>query len=272
MIRIAEIDLDTPYSLPADAISKFRDAGFIKLKDVFSPEELDHFRPGLTDVVLDKARDKGPLEQRDTYGKAFLQVTNLWEESALARQFVFGKRLARIATELLGTKGVRLYHDQALYKESGGGYTPWHVDQVYWPASSELTVTAWVPLSAVPLDKGPLSFAIGSHKLTTHRNLTISDESEKQIDRAMKLGDFPIDETPYDLGEISFHYGYTFHRAGPNRLEQPREVMTVIYLDSKMVMSEPRNKNQESDARRWCPGVKPGELIDSRLNPVLYST
>ena len=47
-------------------------------------------------------------------------------------------------------KGVRIYHDQALYKEPGGGCTPWHADGYYFPLSSEKILTAWVPLQPVP--------------------------------------------------------------------------------------------------------------------------
>jgi ectoine hydroxylase-related dioxygenase (phytanoyl-CoA dioxygenase family) len=56
-----------------------------------------------------------------------------------------------------------MWHDQALYKEPGGGFTPWHADQQYWPMASALCVTAWLPLQAVPMELGPLSFAPGSH-------------------------------------------------------------------------------------------------------------
>ena len=33
------------------------------------------------------------------------------------KEFVFSRRLAGIAAQLLGVHAVRLYHDQALYKE-----------------------------------------------------------------------------------------------------------------------------------------------------------
>lgn len=49
---------------------------------------------------------------------------------------------------------MRLYHDQALNKEPGGGYTPWHCDQYYWPVQSDKIVTAWVPLQ-VPHSPSP---------------------------------------------------------------------------------------------------------------------
>ena len=58
---------------------------------------------------------------------------NLWERDVDVRKFVFGTRLARIAAELMGVRGVRMYHDQALCKLPGGGPTPWHADQVRPP-------------------------------------------------------------------------------------------------------------------------------------------
>jgi ectoine hydroxylase-related dioxygenase (phytanoyl-CoA dioxygenase family) len=264
------VDIDTPYELGAGQIARFRKNGYIKLKNVFSREELERYRHEITHRVKELNKDSTPLEQRSTYGRAFLQIMNLWTHGGLPKEFVFGKRLARLATQLLGTKGVRLYHDQALYKEAGGGYTPWHVDQVYWPVSNENTVTAWVPLHAVPLENGPLSFAVGSQSLKFGRDMEISDESEKKMDEHLKLSDFPIDESPFDLGEVSFHYGYTFHRAGPNKLSYPREVMTVIYMDSEMRLIEPRSQAHRNDWASWCPGAKVGEVIASPLNPVLY--
>ena len=263
-------DINTPYQLSEAQIAQFRRDGYIKLKDVFTEAELEHYRHEITRMVKELNQDDTPLEQRGTYGKAFLQISNLWQHSEVVKEFAFGQRIARIATELMGTKGVRMYHDQALYKEAGGGYTPWHVDQVYWPLSNENTVTAWIPLHAVPLDNGPLSFSVGSQTIKENRDLTISDESEKLIDAQMKLSDFDIDESPFDLGEVSFHYGYNFHRAGPNKLDVPREVMTVIYMDSEMRLAEPKSVQQASDWNSWCKGAKIGEVIDTPTNPILY--
>jgi ectoine hydroxylase-related dioxygenase (phytanoyl-CoA dioxygenase family) len=268
---LTPIDLDRPYALTPEQVARFRQDGFIKLKNVFTQEQLETYRHEITGLVKELSAETQPLQKRSTYGKAFLQVMNLWTKSPRVKEFVFGQRLARIATELLGTRGVRIYHDQALYKEAGGGYTPWHVDQVYWPLSSEKTVTAWVPLHAVPMENGPLSFAVGSQRLTFGRDLEISDDSQKKIDEHLKLSDFPVQESAYDLGEVSFHLGYNFHRAGPNKLEYPREVMTVIYMDSEMRLAQPKNKAQQIDWDGWCPGAKVGEIIDTPLNPVLYS-
>jgi ectoine hydroxylase-related dioxygenase (phytanoyl-CoA dioxygenase family) len=265
------LDLDSPYEITADHISRFERDGYIKLKNVLSAEVLDYYGKEITRTVFLLSKQDKPLEERTTYGKAFLQVCNLWPQNDLVREFVFGRRLARIATELLQTRGVRIYHDQALYKEAGGGHTPWHVDQFYWPLATEKSVTAWIPLHAVPLENGPLMFSVGSQRMKVGRDLEISDDSEKKVEQQLKVSNLPIDETPFDLGEVSFHLGFTFHRAGPNTLPKAREVMTIIYMDQDMRLAAPKNQHQKHDGDGWCPGVKVGEIIDSPLNPVLYS-
>lgn len=210
-----------------------------------------------------------PLEERDTYHKAFLQVTNLWRTSDVARAFVFERRLADWAAELLGVERVRLYHDQALYKEPGGGITPWHADQFYWPLSSDRTITAWVPLQATPLEMGPLAFAAGSHRMGFGRDLEIGDESERSLRRALESGRFTEVNEPFELGEVSFHSGWTFHHTGPNTSSTARAVMTVIYMADGIRLLAPERKQHYADWEAFMPGVQPGEVVDSPLNPVL---
>jgi ectoine hydroxylase-related dioxygenase (phytanoyl-CoA dioxygenase family) len=183
---------------------------------------------------------------------------------------VSSPRLARIAAQLLGVQSVRLYHDQALYKEPGGGITPWHADQYYWPFSTDRCCTIWIPLQATPVEMGPLSFAVGSHRFEYGRDLAISDESETKLSEAIEEQGFDVSVEPYALGDASFHLGWTFHRANPNRTDIARRAMTIIYLDADMTVADPKNENQAGDMVSWMPGVKPGDVSETPLNPVLY--
>lgn len=264
----APATLDAPYALDHEQIARYRRDGYIKLKQVLDAETLAHYGRLIADFVADRARDLPPLEARGTYGKAFQQIGNLWEHDEAIRAFSFSRRLARIAAELMQCRGVRMYHDQALFKEPGGGFTPWHADQQYWPLASDRSVTAWIPLQATPVEMGPLQFAVGSHRLAFGRDLAISDESERLIGATLR--ELPKDETPYDLGEVSFHAGWSMHRAGPNATGAMRGVMTVIYIDVDMRLAAPRNGNQEGDRRRWAPGIEVGQVMASPMNPVLW--
>jgi len=262
-------ELDAPFIVTGKQIKFYAENGYLKLKQVLSPALLGHYRAAISARVAELSVGVLPIEQRTTYGKAFLQIMNLWTDSKEVKVFVFGKRLARIACELIGATGVRIYHDQALYKEAGGGMTPWHADQYYWPVSSDKVTTVWVPLQATPLEMGPVAFCEKSHRLQIGRDLEISGESELTLKEALKT--FCMEEGAFELGDVSFHAGWTFHRAGPNATDRPRAVMTIIYMDENMTLAAPRNKNQVIDTERWCPGVQIGEVLASPLNPVLYS-
>lgn len=262
--------LDIPYELSPEQIDFYRKNRFIKLKQVFDAETLAHFNQVITEQVDRMNKPTTTLAERDTYGKAFLQLFNLWRENDAVKTFVFSKRLAKIAADLMEVEGVRMYHDQALFKEGGGGITPWHADQYYWPLSSDKTITAWIPLQETPLPMGPLEFSAASHQIVEGRDLKIGDDSETIMAEKLRVTDFNHIIEPFELGEVSFHSGWVFHRAGPNVTDQMRKVMTVIYMDKNMVLKQPENKNQEIDWHTWCPGANVGEVIDTALNPVLY--
>ena len=264
--------LQKPYPLTADQVVQFREQGFLKVSNVFDAATLQYFEPEITRLTFaHNDLDGIPMEERDTYSRAFIQVGNLWEKSEAARRLTFSQRLAGMATELLGSSGVRLWHDQALYKEPSGGFTPWHADQQYWPMNSSLSVTAWIPLHAVPLEQGPLCFGRGSHRKRIGRDLPISDSSEALIQKEIQdQGVVEVIE-PYELGDVSFHLGWTLHRAGPNTTVLPRKVHTVIYMDCNMRLSEPSNPNQAIDHEKWTPSTAVGEVMNDPLNPVLFA-
>jgi len=259
------------YHLSQEAIDFYQKNRYIKLKNVFDAETLAYYKEVIGKKVAELNQVTTSLSERDTYGKAFLQIFNLWLEDEKIKELVFSKRLAKIATELMQTQGVRLYHDQALFKEGGGGITPWHADQYYWPLASDKTITAWIPLQAVPLEMGPLEFSAGSHQIVEGRELEIGDESENVLQKRLKVTDFQHIIEAFDLGEVSFHSGWVFHRAGANQTQEMRAVMTVIYMDKDMILKQPENYNQQHDWEKWCPTAEVGKVIDTHLNPVIYS-
>lgn len=267
----AAAQLNATYPLDEATIRRFQEDGFIRLPNVLSAETLAEYAPDISHVVDENNRLKDvPFEQRSLYDQAFVQVMNIWTRNKHVRELAFSKRLARIAAELMGARGVRMWHDQALYKEPSGGFTPWHVDQQYWPMSGPNSITAWIPLQPVPIEMGPLCFGRGSQRKRIGRDLEISAESERQIGDEVRKAKIDEVQEPYELGDVSFHLGWTLHRAGPNQTSQPRRVFTIIYMDVDMRLATPTNKNQQLDWETWTPSTQIGEVMADQLNPVLY--
>lgn len=265
------IDIDSSYPLSQDVIQSFDKNGFVKLKDVFTAAAIDYFGQEISRKVVELNTMHLPMDERNIYQKAFLKIMNLWQQGGLCREFVFGKRLAQIATGLLESKAVRLYHDQAFYKEPGGGVTPWRADLNDWPMAGNKVLTAWIPLQQTSLDMGPLAFAAGSHKFVYNHDMGWDEETQARIAATMRDNHFTVVEEPFDIGEVSFHHGATFHYARGNETDRTRAAMAIIYMDAEMRLKAPENAYQQINWYTWFPGAKIGEVISTPLNPILYT-
>lgn len=264
-------DLNDAYALPDEAITAFREQGHVCVRGLASADEVEAHRPGLLAAAPKGRYDHRPLEERDLYGQAFIQMFNLWRHDAAARAFVHARRFARVAAELMGVDGVRLYHDQALFKEPGGGFTPWHQDQFYWPLDTDHTITMWMPLVDVTPDMGAMEFASGSHRLGSVGDYEISEESEAKISDIVREQGFErAAYEPFAAGDATFHAGWTLHRAPANTSDRMREVMTIIYYADGTRVGALDHPNRRFDRDVWLPGCEPNELAASDLNPVLY--
>jgi hypothetical protein len=263
--------LASDYPLSEEAMARFRRDGHLLLRGVATKEEIAAFRPVIL-IARDRyGQEATPLAQRDTYGKAFLKGMNLWPKDEGVRQFVLARRFGNLAAQLLGVGGVRVYHDQALLKEPGGGITPWHQDQHYWPLATDDTVTMWMPLVDVTPGMGTMHFASGSHKDGYLGDMPISDAAEAKFEEYIRGKGYPIvPGAAMSVGDATFHYGWTLHGAPGNASNRTREVMTVIWYADGTRVGPLDNANRERDRDRWLPGLKPGDLAASELNPLVY--
>lgn len=263
-------DLSEPYPLSSEDIEKYQKDGHVTLRGVLKPDEVEAYRRAITEAVQRLNQESRPLEERDTYGKAFLQTMNLWEFDEAVAKFTLSKRFGKIAAELMGVDRVRLYHDQALFKEAGGGPTPWHQDQFYWPIECR-TTTMWMPLVPATTEMGTMKFAAGSQNEGYVTAIGISDESEQFFESYIADKNLEVHQSgTFALGDVSFHNGWVLHAAGANQTETMREAMTIIYYEDGATLIEPDHVNRQNDLARWFPDQKPGELAASRINPLVF--
>lgn len=269
--------LDATYAVPQHKIDSIRQNGHVTLRGVCSADETEPYREVIAEEVeRRKAGARGGIfntpvaERNDTRAKAFLQMENLWEDREELRGFSLAPRFGRIAAELLGVPKVRLYHDQALFKEPGGGHTPWHQDQFYWPLETDTTITMWMPLTDMGSEMGTLVFASGTHKDGPLANIGISDHSEETYKTLCKERDLPLAISELNAGDCTWHYGWTLHKSPGNVTDRMRQIMAVIFVADGTRITEPVNEKQPGDLAKWLPGQQPGERVGSPLNPIVY--
>jgi ectoine hydroxylase-related dioxygenase (phytanoyl-CoA dioxygenase family) len=133
-------------------------------------------------------------------------------------------------------------------------------------------VTAWAPAQAIPLEMGPLAFA---HPLDVHKLVdAVSFEKtgtgyDRGVAEVFARNGVAVDETPFDLGEVSFHHNLSFHTAARNRTDRSRIVLAnTYYADGARIVDAPTMVS--GDWQKFMPGVGPGDVAASPLNPVCW--
>ncbi len=247
-------ELQDEYRLTASQIESYKRDGHLFLRGVASVEKVSAYRPVITGVLDTMVKLKDMQGRVDDYSSLFLQVTNVWRKSEAVKRFVLAKRFAKIAADLMGVDGVRIYHDQVLFKTPGGRPTPWHQDQYYWPLDTEHTITMWMPLVDVPKEMGPMIFAVGSHKLGYLGDRPISDDANEYFASIIDEKGFKPISYELKAGDATFHSGLMLHSAYPNTTNQTREVITVIYYADGTRIMEPDNKHRKIDMEVFHPG------------------
>lgn len=263
--------LDSTYPLRDQDIAAFQEKGHVHLGGVATPDEIARFAPSIVSTASAQNRETRPLAERDTYGRAFLQTINLWLSDARVQAFVFSQRFAGIAARLLGVPSVRLYHDQALFKEPQGGATPWHQDQYYWPLDTQDTITLWMPLSRVPPEVGGMHFASGSHRLGHLGDFAIGDQSQEVFEALIEERNLPVEKiAKLEAGDATFHHGWTLHSARANATASVRPVMTIIYFRDGARVAGLDHPARRFDRAMYLPGCAEGDLAAGDFCPLLH--
>ena len=255
-------------SMHEDLKKRFNEEGYVVVRDLFEPSEIEFYREVIKEAIKERKHfDERVLKDRSDYEQSFTQCQNLWEDYVDIRKLTFDQRVCKIASKLLDTEAIRLWHDQALVKESGGRETDPHHDQPYWPIKETKTITAWIPLCDIDETNGQLGFYSGSHKIKDKKFINIFSGKVDE-NNFLETANVSPDQISYQVmkeGDVSFHHGLTFHRAKSNISNYDRIVHTAIFFadgctrgDDKFHFSVDRSN------------IKVGEKIDSDVTPIAF--
>jgi ectoine hydroxylase-related dioxygenase (phytanoyl-CoA dioxygenase family) len=210
----------------------------------------------------------------------YVTALDLCQRSSALREVVRAPEVARQAAALLGVARVRLLYDQLFAKPPGAVMTMWHQDQVYLPIdTSEVIepggigmVRSWVSLTDLPAEVGGLHFVDGSHRIVPFVDADVAIGPPGSRDVAVVDGhDHPItDYGSFGAGDATFHAGYTVHGARANPSACTRYGVSVVYVPDGARVAEPADAGHELAAALHVPGRRPGEVIDTPSNPVLW--
>src|SRR5690606_10066436 len=94
-------ELDRLYEISDDQVQEYTRNGHTQTLNLLHADEALAYRNVISAAADKFNEEKRNLADRDTYGKAFLQIMNLWRVDDGVRKFVLAKRFAHVAARLL---------------------------------------------------------------------------------------------------------------------------------------------------------------------------
>ena len=219
--------------LNRDTISEFKKNGFVRIENVLTQSEVNHYR---TEAL--KALETLEVNGHGAYQNTLTQIVNIWKKNENFKKLTLHPKVAAIATELTG-RPLRIWHDHLLSKKPhNNAATNWHQDRPKWPlAGQKVNLSAWIALQDTNVEMGCMSFIPGSHKFNDIPNAKLTCPNAF-FEGAPDMRYRQSINVPLKAGDCTFHYGETAHRAGPNLTDQWRIAQTIIYIDAETELED----------------------------------
>ncbi len=265
--------------MPSDTVSAateqqfFADQGYFVFDQPVIPADIvEAARDGMT-AVREGRYDTGnpPFESPWKPGddpKKLCKIEMPQLADSAIRELVSHPALGEAAARVSGAKMVQVWWVQLLHKPPAdpdatkGPSIGWHQDFQYWPEwedGSEL-FTAWVAVSDVTAQAGPMKFIPRTHK---HGLLGGTDFFSDELDAQEKSIQLP-EGVPWEEvdavmkpGGVSFHDRFLLHGSSANRSAAPR-MSFAIHLRTENATIKPdanRVLTQYVDDHELCPVI-----------------
>ena len=256
-------------AIPDDAQARFRRDGFYLTPPIIAPDLIDRVTARMDAVMAGEYETGEPPRRSWNSGDDPKRIRKI-DQAHLSDRTIYElaghTEIGRWAAALLGARRVQLWASQMLYKPPGGevpGNVGWHQDKQYWGYLEGELFTAWVAVSDVAEDSGPMRFLRGSHGwglLDSGDFFGHDHEAQRQ--------DIPVPEgaaweeaaAVLPPGAVSFHDCHTYHASGPNVSGVPRRSFAFHLRTEKSRPVEGRDDYyvQHLDDPRYCPVLYEG--------------
>jgi ectoine hydroxylase-related dioxygenase (phytanoyl-CoA dioxygenase family) len=265
-------------SVSSDLRQRYLDDGFVVAERVIPQDVVQRALDGM-DAVRRGEYDTGkppidsPWKPGDDPNKLCkIEMPHLASKGI--REILTHPALGEVAAAVTGAKMVQIWWVQLLYKPpvgpNSGTNVGWHQDKQYWKAwtpDSEL-FTAWLSLSDVTADSGPVKFLRGSHKWGLIGTGDFFGQSLEELKESIKMPkDATWDEVAAIMppGSVSFHHNLTYHGSGPNTSSGPRRSFAIHMRTEKSTVVDDPSKVSEEEGRNLV------QFIDNpEYSPIIY--
>ena len=233
--------------LTPSQIQLYRDAGYLGIENVFSPDEVAEMRR-VTDEFVEKSRavtaNDAVFDLEPSHTPEHPRLRRLKDpikQHAVYRRALSHPKLLQIVSQLIGPAITSNGNKLNLKLADVGSPVEWHQDWAFYPHTNDDLLAVGVAMDDCSLENGCLLVLPG-----THRGPVLDHHQDGVFVGAVTEPGFrPDGAVPIQLktGGISIHHARLLHGSAPNRSPRARRLLLFQYC--------------AADAWPLLPGDKP---------------
>ena len=224
--------------LKKSIIDDYQNNGVTILRNIVSDKWIEKIKIGV------KKNFKNPSKYKCVYEKInnkelFYDDYCNWQRIEEYKDFFFNSGVAKIASQLMKSKKVNIFHEHVLIKEPGSRKkTPWHQDQSYYCVNGKDNCSLWIPLDPITKSICP-EFIKGSHKWSEQFLPTkfFGKNYEHHDKQFIPIPDIENNKKKYDIiswelnpgDAIAFNFA-TVHGAPENKSTKIRRAFSARFM------------------------------------------
>jgi hypothetical protein len=262
-----------PYKLTAQQINFFHENGYLSNIKLLEPWQVDVLNQELADITDPEHPGHQLFYEFHSNESAdpnfvLLHALGAWRVSEGFHDVLWNPAFLMAASQLLGNKSVRFWHDQLFCKPAKhGGVVAWHQDYSYWTRTVDMAhLTCWTALDDADVDNGCLYYVPGSHKWGLLDKPEIAGDMNGLMDYLTEDQKAEFKPVPIEIkkGYATFHHPLMVHGSYENKSDRSRRAFVLN------AFKDGTTSDTNDELLAGVPIIDKGKKMEGQFFPLLY--
>lgn len=261
------------YKLSSEQVSHFQEYGYLSGIKLLEPDQVDQLRSELEDISDPSHPGHGLFyefhsnESKDPNAVLFHSLGH-WRITEGFHEVLWNPAFVMAASQLLGDKPVRFWHDQLFCKPANhGGVVAWHQDYSFWTRTVAMQhLTCWVGLDDATTENGYLQYIPKSHNWGLLDKPELAGDMDGVLDYLTEEQKKAFKPVPVELknGYATFHHPLMVHGSYKNDSPRSRRAFVLnVFADGTI-------SNTDEELLKGVPPISKGTKMQGKFFPLLF--
>ncbi len=261
------------YRLSAEQIDFFHENGYLAGVKLLDESQLVALNKALEEV-MDPKHARHALfhefhsNESSNPDTVLFHSLGHWRIAEAFHDAIWNPAFRMVASQLLGDRGVRFWHDQLFCKPAHhGGVVAWHQDYSYWTRTVDMQhLTCWCGLDDATVENGCLQYVPGSHRWGLLEKPTLAGEMDglKAMLSEEQRAQFKPVAIPLKAGYAAFHHPLLVHGSYANYSPRSRKAFVLnVFADGTL-------SDSDEPLLAGVPVIPKGEKMGGKFFPLLF--